>query len=94
MRAHSLMPPAQVTTSFSNFRGGCLRGLRLYQKYSPRSTRTNFNFANTLFPNRANADVFPVVSSLHPTENYLPLPLKTNAMKTEIFHHTQFHVTY
>ena len=53
-----------------------------------------FHSAITLFPNPANADVFPVVSSLHPTENYLPLPLKTNAIKTEIFHHTQFHVTY
>ena len=59
-----------------------------------------FNFAITVSPNPANADVFPVVSSLHPTGNmsafagYLPLNYKTNALKTEIFHHTQFHVTY
>ena len=57
-----------------------------------------FHSAITLFPNPANADVFPVGSSLNPTENMAAfagyLPLKTNAMKTEIFHHTQFHVTY
>ena len=48
-----------------------------------------FHSAITLFPNPA--------SSLHPTENMSAfagyLPLKTNAIKTEIFHHTQFHVT-
>lgn len=62
------------------------------------STVPEFHSAITLFPNSANADVFPVVSSLHQTENMSAfagyLPLKTNAIKTEIFHHTQFHVTY
>ena len=46
-----------------------------------------FHSAITLFSNPANADVFPVGSSLHPTENMAAfagyLPLKTNAMKTE-----------